>query len=168
MADRGGRGGGRGRGRGGGGGGRPDNYVPRGGGFGNQPRPQNNGGYYNEGGNQSRSQSNGGGGQPRGYHNGGGDRGGGASRYPDQGGVHAVEGQMGRMALSGRGGGRGRGARTEMTAEQKRELVRRSYDLVSTRGELQSKKGSKGTPIALISNYFGFKTKPDFMVYKYR
>ena len=72
------------------------------------------------------------------------------------------------MALAGRGRGRGRGARPELTKEEKRELVRKSYDLVSTRGELQSKIGKKGQPIALISNYFGFKTKPDFMVYKYR
>jgi hypothetical protein len=162
MADRG-RRGGRGCGRGGGGG-HPD--FPRG----NQTQPQNNRG-YNEGRNQPWSQSNRGRGQHQGYLSGrlskGADRGGGASRYPDQSTVHALEGEMGRMALSGSGGGRGRGARTEMTLEQKRELVRKGYDLVLTRGEVQSKMGSKGKPIPLISNYFGFKTKPDFIVYKY-
>ena len=44
----------------------------------------------------------------------------------------------------------------------------RNYDLVPTRGDLQSKKGTFGIPIQLAANYFGFKAKPNFLIYKYR
>ena len=44
----------------------------------------------------------------------------------------------------------------------------KNYDLVSTRGDVQSKKGTSGTEIKLMANYFGFKAKPNFLIYKYR
>lgn len=118
MADRGGRAGGRGRGRGRGldrgldRDRRPDYYDPRG--------PQNNSRGRSQPHQQSFQNS------PRGYHVGDEHRGSGAACYSDEGKVREVEIQMGRAALSGRGG-HGSGPRTgpELTKEQKLELARK-------------------------------------------
>ena len=48
-----------------------------------------------------------------------------------QGGGAGLEAQMGRMAVAGRG--RGRGGRPALSAEEKRALTFKSYDLVPTR-----------------------------------
>jgi hypothetical protein len=44
----------------------------------------------------------------------------------------------------------------------------KSYDQVNTRGDVESKKGTSGKPIQLVSNYFRFKATPNFVFYKYR
>ena len=44
----------------------------------------------------------------------------------------------------------------------------KSYDQVNTRGDVESKKGTSGRPIQLVSNYFRFKATPNFVFYKYR
>ena len=63
---------------------------------------------------------------PRGAQGGGGR---GVARA--EGGAAGLEAQMGRMAVAGRG--RGRGGRPALSAEEKRALTFKSYDLVPTR-----------------------------------
>lgn len=75
---------------------------------------------------------------------------------------------MAREMSLGRGGGsasgRGRGA-----TRGRREERPTSYDVVKTRPEgMASKKGSTGRPIDLMTNYLGFKMRPDYCVFKYR
>ena len=70
-----------------------------------------------------------------------------------------------------RGGGRGNrgGGRGGRGARGRREQRPTNYDVVSTRPvELKSKAGTSGQPIGLITNYIGFKKKPDSTLFKYR
>jgi hypothetical protein len=39
---------------------------------------------------------------------------------------------------------------------------------VRTRGDVATKQGKIGDKVPLIANYFSFKTKADFTVFKYR
>merc|ERR1719193_2284674 len=75
----------------------------------------------------------------------------------------------------GRGGGRGRGDRGRGgrgRGARGRPERTTNYDVVSTRprdGEgFCSKAGTSGQPIGLITNYIGFKKKPDSTLFKYR
>jgi len=61
----------------------------------------------------------------------------------------------------GRGGGRGGGA------GNRRDFADQ-YDLVATRNPGESKQGTKGTPIPLFGNYFGFQMRGDRLLLQYR
>ena len=88
----------------------------------------------------------------------------------------ALSRAAGDMSISdrGTGGGRGRGegcgsrGRGARGGRGKHENRPTNYDVVSTRPASLEKKGSTGSPVALITNYIGIKKKPDSTLFKYR
>lgn len=109
-----------------------------------------------------------------------GNRGGGQRGGRGGGQVDNLTGNIQNMNISGRGGrGDNRGARGGRGGNFRGRGRGRgrperdpNYDVVCTRpetdGQRMDKKGKSGTPMNLITNYIGFKKRPDACLFKYR